>query len=86
MNLDFIKQQRAIEKDGAFMPIVFADLPAMICTGACYTGVKEVSNKIKNSIVPQPEDLNLLPAVCLNISQGHRQLNTLCESLDDIII
>lgn len=37
---------KIVERDGYFLPLVFTDLPAMICTGAVVTASKEISKKI----------------------------------------
>ena len=82
MDLNLIKQQQIVEKEGAFMPIIFLDLPASICGGIAYTCSKQIGKQIDKKIERTPEKLRLSPAPSINYSANH--LKALCNSIDDI--
>lgn len=65
---------KIVEREGFFLPVIFTDLPAMICGGAIATASKELSKKIddgkhkiekislirENSFISVPLSLNRL--------------------------
>lgn len=49
MDLNTLNSSTMVERDDFFLPIVFADLPSMICTGALYMAGKQLTEKIDDA-------------------------------------
>ena len=57
MEINDLKKKQIVAKDGHFMPIVFADLPATACAAAVMKLGNEISNKVKTNKFLQPHQI-----------------------------
>ena len=88
MELNLIKRQQIVEKEGAFMPIVFLDLPAMFCTAALYKGSQQVAqnwNENRKKIVKSFQPLYKTSKVLTPLPATPQRLDAMCSSISDIV-
>ena len=57
MEINDLKKKQIVTKDGHFMPLVFADLPATACAAAVMKLGNEVANQIKTDKFSQPKQI-----------------------------
>jgi hypothetical protein len=88
MNLELIKENSIVEKDGRYMPVIFLDLPSGICAAATATAAKQLGNQIseqrKKSFVT-PFINNIKYVTLQPLCASPQRIESMRESIDDIV-
>lgn len=87
MNLELLKKDSIVEKDGRYMPVIFLDLPAGICAAATATAAKQLGNQIseqrkKNMVSPVTMRVQCETLQPLYVNP--KRLGLMRNSIDDI--
>ncbi len=79
-------QCQIVEKEGPFMPVIFADLPATLCAGIVAKAAHELSEKIDDGGKKFAKIEEKLMGNFIQPILSSNRLSALSSSIDDIIL
>ena len=82
MEFNELKKKQIVTRDGHFMPIVFADLPAAACGAGVMKLCQEIGTKIKDNKFSLPQKCYKSPYV--HICENTMDIEKLSLSIVDI--
>lgn len=82
MDILDLRKKQIVTKDGHFMPIIFADIPASACAAAVMKLGQEIDTKIKDNKFSLPQKCNRSPYV--RICEETMDIEKLSLSIVDI--